>query len=70
VTSRAFGLIGWAVVFALVLVWQGIAIAVRPWPTMSGLLESVTSPAVRWVAFALWLWVGWHVFVHTWALGR
>lgn len=69
-TSRTFGLIGWGVVFALVFVWQGLAMARRSWPTLSGLLEAVTSPPARWAAFALWLWVGWHVFVRTWSLGR
>jgi hypothetical protein len=69
-TSRAWGLVGWGVVFALVLVWQGLAMTRRAWPTLSGLLEAVTWAPARWVAFALWLWVGWHVFVRTWALGR
>jgi hypothetical protein len=69
-SSRTFGLIGWGVVFAVVLIWQGLAMTFRDWPTLSGLLEAVTSPVARYVAFAAWLWVGWHVFVRTWALGR
>jgi hypothetical protein len=69
-TSRAFGLIGWGVIWGLVLTWQGLAMAGRSWPTLSGLLEAVTSPVARWAAFALWLWVGWHVFVRMWVLGR
>jgi len=63
------GIIGWAVLAAAILVWEGIGI-VRTgdsWPTLSGMLRTVTQTAPgRWIVFALWLWLGWHLFVRGW----
>lgn len=63
------GLIGWAVLVAALLTWEGIGLA-RPhdaWPTFSDLTRTVTGTLVgRWLLFGLWLWVGWHLFVRGW----
>ena len=62
-------LVGYAVLFAALLAWQAIGL-VRPgddWPTLSELLRKVTrNTAGRWILFASWLWVGWHLFVRGW----
>jgi hypothetical protein len=37
------------------------------WPTLSELLRKVTRTAPgRYILFAAWLWVGWHLFVRGW----
>lgn len=63
------GLVGWAVLFAAVLAWEGIGLVKQgdAWPTFSDMLRKVTHPvAGRWVLFGLWLWLGWHLFVRGW----
>lgn len=61
-------LVGWAIVVGLLVVWQGIALAMGPsFPTISDMLDAVTANVFgRWVLFALWLWLGWHLFVRGW----
>jgi hypothetical protein len=63
------GLVAWAVVIAAFLVVEGVAL-VRPydqWPAFSDVMRMVTSSALgRWALFALWLWLGWHLFVRGW----
>jgi hypothetical protein len=61
-------LVGWAVLFALFFVWQGLAMVSGPhFPTISDMLDVVTRTVVgRWVLFAVWLWLGWHLFVRGW----
>ena len=60
---------GYVVIVGALLAWQGAGL-VRPhdhWPTISDMLRAVTRTAVgRWVLFALWLWLGWHLFVRGW----
>ncbi|HEY1332566.1 MAG TPA: DUF6186 family protein [Actinomycetota bacterium] len=63
------GQIGWAVLIAAVLVWEGLGLLVPGdrWPTISDMLRTVTRPvAGRWILFSLWLWLGWHLFVRGW----
>ena len=63
------GLIGWAVVIGIVLAWQGLGLAREgdQFPTLTGMLRSVTSHAIgRAVLFGAWLWLGWHLFVLHW----
>jgi uncharacterized protein DUF6186 len=63
------GLIGWALVMALVMSYQGLCLVRNDdkWPAFSDLIRVVTRyPAGRWVLFACWLWVGWHFFVRGW----
>jgi hypothetical protein len=59
----------WAVLFALLLGYQGFAL-VRDdddWPAFSDLMRTVmANPLGRWILFALWLWFGWHLFVRGW----
>ena len=63
------GLVGWMVILGLALAWEGLGLAFarEGWPSMSDLLRSVSRPVVgRWVVLALWLWLGWHLFVRGW----
>lgn len=67
--SRMIGLIGWAVLVAAILIWEGIGLLAPHdrWPTLSDMFRTVTaSVAGRWILFALWLWLGWHLFVRGW----
>jgi uncharacterized protein DUF6186 len=60
--------VGWIVVFTALFVWQGFALVFAPrWPTFSDLVRPFMRPAIGRVAlFALWLWVGWHLFIRGW----
>ena len=62
-------LVGYAVIVGALLAWQAVGL-IRPgddWPTLSELLRKVTRTAPgRWILFACWLWVGWHLFVRGW----
>jgi Family of unknown function (DUF6186)/Family of unknown function (DUF6256) len=63
------GLIGWAVIFAIMLAWEGVGLVKHhsEWPTLSDMLRAVTRPtAGRWLMFAVWLWIGWHLFIRGW----
>ena len=63
------GVIGWSVLMATLLAWEGIGLADGDggWPTLSDMFRTVTSSvAGRWVLFGLWLWLGWHLFVRGW----
>ena len=66
---HVLGLAGWVVILGLALAWEGLGLAFarEGWPSMSDLLRSVSRPVVgRWVLLALWLWLGWHLFVRGW----
>src|SRR5262245_44098854 len=66
---RAAGLAGWIVIIGLALAWEGLGLAFgrEGWPSMSDLLRAVSRPvAGRWILLALWLWLGWHLFVRGW----
>ena len=63
------GLTGWVVIIGLVLAWEGLGLAFarEGWPSMSDLLRAVSRPlAGRWILLALWIWLGWHLFVRGW----
>jgi len=63
------GVVGWVVVLGLVVTWEGLAIALkRPEiPTTSDMLRAVSRPHLgRWLLFAAWLWLGWHLFIRGW----
>lgn len=65
---NAIAVVGWLVVFAALLGWQGVMLAHGPpWPTMSSMLRTFMRPAAgRIVLFGLWLWIGWHLFIRGW----
>jgi hypothetical protein len=66
--SAASG-IGWLLIFAALLVWEGLGLLRLHdgWYTVSDLLRNVTASAAgRWVLFAIWLWIGWHLFIRGW----
>jgi hypothetical protein len=63
------GVVGWCVIMASVLTWEGVGLAdgTKGWPTLSDMLRTATSSvAGRWILFGLWLWLGWHLFVRGW----
>jgi hypothetical protein len=63
------GLLVWAVLFGLLLAYQGLGLVNEDdrWPALSEVLSTVTRSTIgRWVLFALWLWFGWHLFVRGW----
>jgi hypothetical protein len=62
------GYIVWAVLFGALFAWEGLGLArVKGCPTLSDVFRLITRyPAGRWALFALWLWVGWHLFVRGW----
>jgi hypothetical protein len=66
---RMIALVGYAVIVGALIAWQAVGL-LRPdddWPTLSELLRKVTRTAPgRWILFASWLWVGWHLFVRGW----
>ena len=66
---RVIGLTGWAVLLGLCLAWEGFGLVFghEHWPSMSDLLRTVSRPVVgRWILLALWIWLGWHLFVRGW----
>ncbi len=63
------GLIGWAVVMAVVMSYQGLCLVKNndQWPAFSDLIRvAMRNTAGRWILFGLWLWIGWHFFVRGW----
>ena len=62
-------LVGYAVIVGALLAWQAVGL-LNPnddWPSLSELLRKVTRTAPgRYILFAAWLWVGWHLFVRGW----
>jgi len=67
---RTLAIVGWIVIVGAFLVWQGLALANAPeWPTVSQIFREFMRPlAGRVVLFALWLWLGWHLFIRGWRL--
>lgn len=68
--AAVIGVVGWVVLVGLLLVWEGLAIALdRPgWPSSSDMVRAVTRPVVgRWLLFGAWLWLGWHLFMRGWS---
>ena len=66
---RVIGLTGWAVLLGLCLAWEGLGLVFGHdhWPSMSDLLRTVSRPVIgRWILLALWIWLGWHLFVRGW----
>ena len=67
--SEVIGLVGWAVIIAALLLWEGLGLVRHDdrWPTFSDMVRTVTRTVPgRWILFALWLWWGWHTFVRGW----
>jgi hypothetical protein len=72
VTVRLFAIVGWLLIVAVLLTWQGIGlIRGDEWPTLTDFFRAFMRPALGRVAlFGLWLWLGWHLFVRDWTLFR
>jgi hypothetical protein len=65
---RDFAIAGWIVIVGALFAWQGAALANQPtWPTLSDIFRAFMRPvAGRILLFAIWLWLGWHLFVRGW----
>jgi hypothetical protein len=59
---------GWVLIFAVLFAWQGVGMALgSPWLSLSDIVRSVMRNVIgRWVVFAMWLWLGWHLFIRGW----
>ena len=63
------GLVGWGVIVAIALAWQGVGLvrAGDDFPSLSHILRVATGNlAGRWLLFGFWLWIGWHLFAREW----
>lgn len=59
--------VGWGVIFAALLSWQGVGLVRDDWPVLSDMLRAIMrNPVGRWFLFGFWLWVGWHLFIRGW----
>jgi hypothetical protein len=63
------GYLVWAVLVGAVFAWEGLALShiSGSVPTLSATFRAIMRyPPGRWALFALWLWLGWHLFVRGW----
>jgi hypothetical protein len=62
------GYLCWAVLFAAIFAWEGLALAgARGVPSISDVVRVIMRyPAARWALFIVWLWAGWAGFVRRW----
>jgi hypothetical protein len=68
---RWVGYFVWAALFGALIAWEGIGLvrAGDAYPTLSDAVRGLMRyPIGRWALFALWLWLGWHVFIRGWHL--
>lgn len=63
-----FGYLVWALLFGALFAYEGLALAhADRVPSLSDVFRLIMRyPVGRWILFALWLWVGWHVFIRGW----
>lgn len=64
------GYVVWGLLLGACLAWEALGL-MSPhdrWPTLSDMLDLVTrTPLGRCFLLALWLWVGWHLFIRGWS---
>jgi Family of unknown function (DUF6186) len=63
------GYLVWAVLIGAVFAWEGLALShiSGSVPTLSATFRAIMRYAPgRYALFALWLWVGWHLFIRGW----
>jgi hypothetical protein len=65
---RTLALAGWALIFGIAFVWEGIGLARgTDWPTVSDMLRSFMQfPVGRVLLLGMWMWLGWHLFIRHW----
>ncbi len=62
--SRAVTLLGYAAVVLAMVAYQLVGVVRRRTPTFGAVLDQLRSTAAgRAVLVAVWLWLGWHLFV-------
>jgi Family of unknown function (DUF6186) len=62
------GVAVWVLLFAALFGYQAFCLLSDSdrWPAFTDILRDVVGyPAGRWLLFAAWLWLGWHLFVRT-----
>ncbi len=64
--SRGATLLGYAVLAALMVVYELVGVVWRRTPTVGEAVRVLTRSWLgRSVVLASWLWLGWHLFVRT-----
>ena len=65
---KLIGTAGWILIFLAFVVWEAVGLMVgHGWPTLSHVSRAATRrPVGRWLLFAAWLWLGWHLFIRGW----
>jgi hypothetical protein len=62
--SALFSVVAWALLFAAMVVLEGLGLTLRGWPAVSDLFRDLSRPvAGRWALFGAWLWLGWAFFL-------
>ena len=62
--SRALILVIWAVLFAVIALWQLICLLHPRLPPLTVVVDVlVQNRFARWLLLAGWFWWGWHVWV-------
>jgi hypothetical protein len=62
--SRSINLVVWAVLFGLILVWQGFCLWHPRLPSFAAVLDLLRRWwPTRWALLIGWFWLGWHSFV-------
>jgi hypothetical protein len=66
VSSRVITYLVWALLATAIVATQAFAVTTRRIPTLGELIRTgVQRRAVRVIALAAWLWLGWHFFVRS-----
>jgi hypothetical protein len=65
VSSSTFGYTVYAVIAALALVWAAFTYLKRPrYAKLDNVvMRLMRHPVARWAVWALWAFIGWHLFV-------
>jgi hypothetical protein len=66
--DRTTNLVIWAVLWTLFAGWSVFTSARSDLPSFGTLVAAVRQHrGARWVLLVAWAWLGWHLFVRTWA---
>jgi Family of unknown function (DUF6186) len=65
---KTLAIAGWIAIFGVLFVWEGIGLTRgSDWPTVSDMVRSLMAFwPTRVFLFAMWLWLGWHLFIRHW----
>ena len=66
--DRGINLVIWVVLWSVFLVWAVFTTQRRDLPGFGTLAAAFRQRRwARWTLLAAWAWLGWHLFVRTWA---